>query len=307
MIKYYKNSRQQPKLKRLGVFAKNSWINVITPNEKELEELSKILHLAKDVLVDATDEFELPRLKYYGNNLVIIVRIPIKKNNTYTTIPFTIIANGSTICTITNKKTKLVDDITNHRIPIITTQQSQFIIQIFTRVIEYYQDYISTIHKRVQKEKAQLETVTKQEVLKMVETEDVLNEFISALNPTIHVFKKILHGKYIDIYEEDRMMVDDLLIDAEQVYQFSTTNLRTVKNIRDGYTTVLSIRLNQIMKVLTYVTAIFTIPMLITSLYGMNVKLPLVNTDYAFGIILVIISIVMVLAITIFIMLRKRI
>ncbi|MGB0757042.1 MAG: magnesium transporter CorA family protein [Patescibacteria group bacterium] len=306
MIKYYKNTRQQPKLKQIPSYAQYAWIHVQNPSEKEVQELSKLLHITDEVLYDALDEHELPRLKYYGSNLVLIVRVPHSNNGNISTLPLTIILNDKAITTISTKKLDLFESIIKHKIPVITTQQSQFLIQVGLRIVEDYQKEIAVINKRVQREKKKFVTATQQEVLRMVSTEEILNDYIAALSPTIHVFKKLLHGNYIDIYDEDKVLIDDLLIDGEQVQQTSTTNLKTIRNIRDGYTTVLSIKQNQILKLLTYITAIFTLPMVIASVYGMNVSLPLQNNPFAFMIILSITVLSMIGAVIVFTFMRKR-
>jgi magnesium transporter len=50
----------------------------------------------------------------------------------------------------------------------------------------------------------------------------------------------------------------------------------------DAFASIISNNLNEIMKRLTSVTIILTVPMLIASFYGMNVKLPGEEHPYSF-------------------------
>lgn len=108
------------------------------------------------------------------------------------------------------------------------------------------------------------------------------------------------------MYQQDKDLINDLLIDGEQVRETSITNIKTIKNIRDGYTTIMSIKLNQTMKLLTYITASLTVPLIVASIYGMNIRLPLSNSPYAFEILSGIMLVLMVAAISAFAWLRNR-
>lgn len=158
----------------------------------------------------------------------------------------------------------------------------------------------------MQRDKSQWSSIRKEDILRLVEREEVLNNFLSSLTPTINTIKKLLQANYIDLYQQDKELIDDLLIDGGQVKELCVTNLKTIRNIRDGYTTIMQIRLNQIMKILTYITAIFTIPMVIASIYGMNMDVPLARHPQAFLILSVFTVFLVALAVFAFIFMRKK-
>ena len=55
----------------------------------------------------------------------------------------------------------------------------------------------------------------------------------------------------------------------------------------DAYASIISNNLNIVMKVLTTITIILSIPTIIGGFWGMNVNVPLANTPFAFYIIVV--------------------
>ena len=71
----------------------------------------------------------------------------------------------------------------------------------------------------------------------------------------------------------------------------------------DAYASIISNNLNGVMKFLTSITIILAIPTLISSLWGMNVPVPLQNHPYGF--VILVIACVVVTAISI-LMLRKK-
>lgn len=307
MIKSYKNSIQQKKLRQTTEFSDHSWLSVIEPSKEELKKLSKNLNLAEDILEDSLDKYELPRIEIEGENILVILRAIVEEKGSYTTYPLTIIFRPKLLVTISPVKNILFDDFVNQKVNFFTTQHSNLLINICLRVIYYYQKYIVILNRKVQKEKSQIYGIGKKDVYDLVEIEESLNKVIAALTPTISTIKKLLQYNYIHLYKEDKELIDDVLVDGEQVLELANTNLKTVKNIRDAYTTVMSIELNQTMKLLTYMTALFTIPMLISSMYGMNIKLPLAEWPHAFLAVSGIALSLVIVAVAIFISFKKKI
>ncbi|RLI96315.1 MAG: magnesium transporter CorA family protein, partial [Candidatus Aenigmatarchaeota archaeon] len=69
----------------------------------------------------------------------------------------------------------------------------------------------------------------------------------------------------------------------------------------EAYSTVLSNNLNRIMKFLTSMTIILTIPTIISSIYGMNVGLPLQENPAAFFYIIFLILVMSSVMVVVFI------
>ncbi len=71
----------------------------------------------------------------------------------------------------------------------------------------------------------------------------------------------------------------------------------------DAYASIISNNLNGVMKFLTSITIILAIPTLIASLWGMNVPVPLQNSQYGFPVLIIISICVTIIAV---IMLKRR-
>ena len=65
----------------------------------------------------------------------------------------------------------------------------------------------------------------------------------------------------------------------------------------DAYASIISNNLNGVMKFLTSITIVLAIPTMISSFWGMNVKLPFENSPIGF-IIMVLIAVVLTLVVT---------
>lgn len=58
--------------------------------------------------------------------------------------------------------------------------------------------------------------------------------------------------------------------------------LKLVEQMNQTFSAIVSNNLNNIMKILTSLTIILTIPTIVGSIYGMNIKLPIAERDDAF-------------------------
>jgi magnesium transporter len=92
--------------------------------------------------------------------------------------------------------------------------------------------------------------------------------------PTTAILRRLLLGRHIQLYAEDQDIVEDLLLNNEQSIENCQSNIKTVINIREAYSTIASNNLNRSMKWLTGATVMIALPNVFFGMYGMNVNLP---------------------------------
>ena len=78
----------------------------------------------------------------------------------------------------------------------------------------------------------------------------------------------------------------DILIELEQGLNTTKIQLKLVDNISNTFSAIVSNNLNNVMKILTSLTIVLTIPTIIGGIYGMNVKLLLQSMNIPFGLFL---------------------
>jgi magnesium transporter len=125
-----------------------------------------------------------------------------------------------------------------------------------------------------------------------VEMEKSLIYFSDSIAPNNNVLEKILSGRIIKMYKNDEDILEDIIVDNRQTIQMTQVSIKNIRNMREAYTSILSNRLNKTVKLLTSITIILTIPTIISSIYGMNVELPLQALPGVFNIILIFILLV---------------
>lgn len=114
------------------------------------------------------------------------------------------------------------------------------------------------------------------ELIQLLDLEKSLVYFNTSLKANEVTLEKILRGRILTLYEEDQDLLEDVLIEVRQAIEMTNIYSSIISGMMDAFASVISNNLNVIMKVLTSITILLTIPNIIFGFYGMNVmNLPL--------------------------------
>ena len=80
-----------------------------------------------------------------------------------------------------------------------------------------------------------------------------------------------MRGKLIKLYEDDQDLLEDVLVEIHQAIEMCNIYSNILSGTMDAFASVISNNLNIVMKVLTVITIVMTIPNIVFSFYGMNV------------------------------------
>ncbi|MBI4239799.1 magnesium transporter CorA family protein [Candidatus Uhrbacteria bacterium] len=288
---YYKNIKENT-LRVLEEFKVGSWIHVESPSEAEIKEITTRYNLDEGILRDATDFYEVPRIEVEQTVTYIFTRYPISKNDRIFTAPLLIIVAEDFFMTITQRRFNLIDRFTAGEIDFFTTQKTKLFLQLFFQIYTSYNQFLSNISRDIRRTRVQVENINNKDIVQFIVFEEVLNDFLSALIPTRASLRNLLSGKFLKLYKDDEDLVEDLFLNKGQLIEMCTANLRTIVNIREAYSAIMTHDLNKVIKLLTALTIIFSVPTMVASLYGMNVILPFSQSPFAFvGVVIFIILI----------------
>ena len=95
--------------------------------------------------------------------------------------------------------------------------------------------------------------------------------FYTSLKTDEITLNKIMRGKIIKLYDEDQDLLEDVLIEIKQAIEMCNIYSNILSGTMDAFASVISNNLNIVMKVLTVITIVMSIPNIIFSFYGMNV------------------------------------
>lgn len=277
---FYRNLRDK-KLQLLEKFRIGSWIHVEEPSKDELKGLCEEFVLDEGLLNDALDVYEVPRMEVEDNIVYIFTRYPFKRNNHVSTAPILFIIAKEVFITISAEKFMLLESFLD-KYDFFTTQKNKLLLHHFQLIDNAYNTHFHTISRQIRSSAYELEKITNKDIIQFVNYERVLNDFHLALVRMNAVLNSLTGHHIIKFYEEDKELIEDLFLSNDQLIQLSKENLRSIVNIRDAYTTIMTNNTNRVIRFFTSITVILTIPMIVTSMYGMNVGLPFAHSPWAF-------------------------
>ena len=282
MLQYLHSNAKNQQIKPLERLRAGSWVRCERPNEDELAELLS-LGLDNDLLSDALDPHEVPRLEIGDDWTYLIARLPDTDDdfNDFTT-PILFCLNKSYMVTLSR------DSLGRLWQPFIDQARSrtdrpvELLVEMIDAISRQYQRRVAAINRQMRAATDNIHTLRVKDIATLAEYERKLNDYLDALIPMNWAVEKLLATSGLRLRADDKEDVEDLSIDLEQVIARCKSLLRTITNVRDSYRAVMDTRLNETIRLLTVITVALTIPTMIAGLFGMNVPVPGANDPLMF-------------------------
>lgn len=280
-------------IERCDHLEEGCWINMVAPTPEELKEVQGRLPVLTEFLHYPLDEEETSRIEKEEDQVLIIIKIPDARHEgdvvRYETIPLGIILIDSVIITICLKKTQLIDELLSGRAVItgLLCDPIRFIFHIFLRTAALFLKHLRLIDRLTSEYENELHrSLRNRELIKLLNLEKSLVYFNTSLRANELVMARLQSGRYVPITEGSNEVLEDALIENQQAIEMAKIYSDILSGMMDAYASVISNNINIVMKFLTSVTIILSLPTLVASVYGMNIPLPLQNHPHAFGIVI---------------------
>lgn len=307
MVKIYNTNIETGALEETNNFIKGSWINMVNPTEKEIQEVCENLKIKDQFIKYSLDLEEKARIDIEEDDetILFVIDIPITEKvdgaETYTTMPIgMIVVRDEFFITVSLRKNKIIEEFEKGKIKNFQTyKKTRFIFQILYLNASYYLTYLKQINKETEIAEYVLKnSMRNKELLKMLSLEKSLVYFATSLKSNELVMEKTLRGKIIKLYEEDEDMLEDAITENKQAIEMAQIYNNILNGTMDAYASIISNNLNGVMKTLTSITIILAVPTMISSFWGMNVHLPFQESEQGF-IIMIILAIITTIAVTV--------
>ena len=276
MISFYKTENN--KMVQLDERCDGCWINVSDPTEPEIDELAKELSIEEDFLRAALDEEESSRIDSEDGITLVIIDIPrVEREDEaviYSTMPFGIVFTPKNVVTVCLRESTIIREFASGTAKQFKTEhKTQFALQLMYTVANRYLQYLKQIDKiSSHVEKKLRADMMNAELIQLLDLEKSLTYFSTSLKSNLATMNKLLRGREIKLYEEDQELMDDLLIEVRQAIEMSELYSSILSGTMEAFASIISNNLNVVMKRLTSISIILTIPTMIASFYGMNVS-----------------------------------
>lgn len=290
MIKYFK-SIENENTTRIAAFEKGCWVDMINPSDDEVEDVCALTGVAEEMIKAALDEEETARVERDDGNFLCLLDTPTitdtEDGDTYETIPMAIIYNENCIITVSLRGNPVLGDFVSSRVDIDTARPVLFILEFMMGNAKRFLSNLRQIDKKSHRVQAELHRSMKnRELIQLLALENSLVYFSTALNSNIKVYNKFERVPEVVGNEDYRDVFDDVVIETRQAMEMCNIYRDILSGTMDAYASVISNNVNIVMKLLTVITMIISIPTLIASLWGMNVGVPFGDTAGGFWIVL---------------------
>ena len=280
----YKTSEETGYLEEVSEYCDGNWVNLISPTAEEVKDVSQHFDIELQDMISALDEDERARVDADDDYTLIIIDVPYREEedgrDAYGTVPMAIILGDKQqkyIITICLREIPLVEDFSRGKIKkFYTYKKTRFIIQILYRNATYYLQYLRMLERSSGKIEQELHKSTRnEELFQLLSLDKSLVYLSNSLRANELVLERLMRLESVKKYPEDEELLEDAIVENKQAIEMANVYSSILDVTMEAYSSVISNNLNSVMKVLTSITIILTIPTMIFSFFGMNVPLPL--------------------------------
>lgn len=301
MFTHYFKTLKDSELKVLDQPRTGTWTHVVAPTDEEIDSVVREYALDAAVVEDARDFFEVPRMERTGGVTYFFTRYPYEeKDEDIDTAPILFAIGESFVLTVVLREVLQFKPFINGKVDINTTQKTKLFIQFMDTITKSYETEMVRMRRLVHHDRVKLRKIGPRDIQRLVNYENELNNAVAALVPTNAWLNQLTGGNYIQLYNEDVELMEDLIIANNQLVDSSRAVLKTIQNVRNASEAIMTSTLNTTIQRLTILTIILTIPTIVASIYGMNVPIPYEQSFWSFWFVLGLITVLVLVAMYIF-------
>jgi magnesium transporter len=300
MISYY--ASRNGRLEEMEALTEEGcWISLTPPFEaEELAQVANDFNLPPDFLTDPLDTDERSRYEREDDARLIVLNTPIlsqadgDNEGIYITVPIGLILVEEHLITVTSSAShpvlKLFAD--NKVRNVNPARRQHFVLRIFEQTVFRYLTCLKRLNvKRNMIEQELYESSQNKELKQLLSIEKSLVYFINALNGNELLKMKMKRTDFLAIRHDEDLadLFEDIIIDNGQALEMANIYTNILNGTMSAFGSIISNNLNITIQRLTLITIILTVPMVIASFFGMNVRVPYESGSLwaFFGIILI--------------------
>lgn len=275
MVSIYKTTDDQ--LDKLNEPEKGCWINMIAPSNEEVSKLSEQLTLDKDFLSAALDEEESARIESDNGQLLVVVDVPTVgeegESYVYATLPMGIVITEDYIVTVSSHDTSIISEFFDGKVKdFFTYKQTRFVLQLLYKNAVRFLSCLRQIDRSsLRFEKEMYKSMRNKEMIELIRIEKSLVYFSTSLKANEIVLEKLMRQEFFKRYPDDEDLLEDVIIENKQAIEMCNIYSNVLSATMEALSSLISNNLNIVMKALTSITLVISIPTLVASLWGMNV------------------------------------
>ena len=267
-----------------------TWVNILPPfKQEEFTDIAEKLDVPIEFLQDSLDIDERPRFEESDNVRLIVIKTPTENNSFndsdayYVTIPICIILTHHHIVTVNSFENGAIKKFLNtfqNRHP---DKRNMMVLKIFEKVTQAFIEYLKEInHRRNILEQRLYEANRNEELFELMRIQKSLVYLVTALRSNELLLIKMERTNMLGLTEEEREFLSDQIVDMSQALEMANIYTNILSSTLDAFASIIANNQNVVLKRLAGITIILQFPVLVASIYGMNVPIPYDDSPHAF-------------------------
>jgi magnesium transporter len=160
------------------------------------------------------------------------------------------------------------------------------VLKIIEKIIQTYMEFLKGINVRRNILEQKLYAASKNEqLLQLMRIQKSLVYFVTALRSNEMLLMKIERTNFIGLNEEEKELLNDLIVDNSQALEMANIYTNILSSTLDAFASIIANNQNEVLRRLSVITLVLTFPVLVSSIFGMNVPSGFERSPYAFYIV----------------------
>lgn len=306
-----KHKKISPKIQELEIGNPRTrervvWTNITNAGKAELEYLSKAkkkygIYFSELRASSEKTNAQRPILEKKEKHFFLIMHFPVFKDNEIVAAEIDFFIGHQMLVTVHGNNIPVLNDFFNtckkDDFSLLSYRKESSIIllyEILSKLTAASYDIMDQNSARITAwEKKIFVSDQRKAALEILNLKKNIIGFRRIIQNHKNILKQILEMKSSLIgHEELRGYYSELIENTKRIWEFSEIQKESVDALNDTNESLLNYSINNVMKILTVVSAVFSVLMLLASLFSMNIVngMPLMNHENGFWIITGIIS-----------------
>lgn len=298
MIQSFKNINHQTV--EVDHAKSGTWVNVLPPlKQQEFSNLSEELEIPLDFLTDSLDIDERARFEVEDKVKLIVIKTPTENNSFnesdayYITIPICIILTHTQVVTVNSFENGAIKKFLNtfqNRHP---DKKNMMVLKIFEKVTQTYMEFLKEINQRRNLMEQKLyKSNRNEELLELMKIQKSMVYFVTALRTNEMLLLKLSRTNFLGLNEEEKEILDDLAVDMSQALEMANIYTNILSSTLNAFGSIINNNTNNVLKRLTSIVIILSLPALVIGIYGTKVPIPYSESPFSLFISLALATVV---------------
>ena len=251
MVEFFKTV--DGRITEVSEFTEGCWVNMVHPSSDELEQIAQAAQVEEEFVRAALDPEESSRVDTEDEQLLMIVDIPMVEKSSvedggqmFTTIPMGIVVAQNAVITVCLEDSIILRSIAEGAVKgVHTSLKTRFVFQILLRIAGRFLKNLRMIERDFTRiEKRLYDSLKNEELIQLLGLSKSLVYFSSSLKGNEVTMEKVLRGRVLKLYEDDRDILEDALIEVRQAIEMANIYSNIMAGTMDAYASVVSNNLN---------------------------------------------------------------